>query len=87
MVFEVKDNGPGILQNDLPVLFDRYHQNCSMNHINRRGMGLGLSLCKTIIQAHGGDITIRNYEPHGTIVTFYITSKEEKQDGSADFDR
>ncbi len=87
VVFEVKDNGPGILQNDLPVLFDRYHQNCSMNHINRRGMGLGLSLCKTIIQAHGGDITIRNYEPHGTIVTFYITSKEEKQDGSADFDR
>ena len=77
VIFEVKDNGPGILQNDLVGLFDRFHKT-SVNLLNQRGMGLGLSLCKTIIQAHGGDITLRNYEPHGTLVTFYITSEGEK---------
>ncbi len=85
VIFEVMDNGPGILKDEIDGLFDRYHQN-SIKLIHRKGMGLGLSLCKTIIQAHGGDITIRNYEPHGTIVTFYIIS-EEVQDGAVDFSR
>jgi two-component system sensor histidine kinase KdpD len=86
VIFEVQDNGPGILQNELMNLFDRYHQT-SVNLLNRRGMGLGLSLCKTIIQAHGGDITLRNYEPHGTIVSFYIRSEEERSDGAIDISR
>lgn len=84
VLFEVKDDGPGILQKDLAGLFDRYHQSQTTGFLSRRGMGIGLSLCKTIIQAHGGDITIRNYEPHGTIVTFNITSEEERQDGTID---
>ncbi|MDF2541964.1 MAG: integral rane sensor signal transduction histidine kinase [Herbinix sp.] len=86
VIFEVKDNGPGLLQSDLVGLFDRYHQT-SVNLLNRKGMGLGLSLCKTIIQAHGGDITIRNYEPHGAVVTFYITTEEVLQDGAINFSR
>jgi two-component system sensor histidine kinase KdpD len=86
VIFEVQDNGPGILQNDMVNLFDRYHQT-SAKLLNRRGMGLGLSLCKTIIQAHGGDITLRNYEPHGTIVSFYIKSEGEMTDGAIDFSR
>jgi two-component system sensor histidine kinase KdpD len=78
IVFEVKDNGPGILQNDLTYVFDRYHQNNTSNIFNRKGIGLGLALCKTIIEAHGGEISIRNYQPHGTIVTFYVLSEKEK---------
>jgi len=77
VIFEVKDNGPGILQEDLLHIFDRYHQSHSSNKTNRKGMGLGLYLCKAIIEAHGGKITIKNYEPHGTIVEFYIISKKE----------
>jgi len=76
-VFEVKDNGPGILQDDLSCVFERYYHGSSKNNINRKGMGLGLALCKSIIEAHDGRITIKNHEPHGTIVSFYVLSEEE----------
>ena len=87
VMFEVKDNGPGILQNELKGLFDRNDQKQSSNTHNRRGMGLGLSLCKTIIQAHGGDITLRNDEPHGTIARFSLSSEEDEQSGTIDISR
>ena len=87
VVFEVKDDGPGILKNELTGLFDRYHQSNSVKASNRKGMGLGLSLCKTIIQAHDGDITVCNCEPHGTNVSFYITAEEGEQDGTTDINR
>lgn len=77
VVFEVKDNGPGILQDDLSHVFDRYYHSSSNNMVNLKGMGLGLALCKSIIEAHGGKITIKNYEPHGTIVSFYVLSGKE----------
>jgi two-component system sensor histidine kinase KdpD len=74
VVFEVKDNGPGILPEELEHVFERYHKSNSRNTSNRKGMGLGLSLCKSIIEAHGGRIYIHNYEPHGTIVDFHVKS-------------
>lgn len=73
VVFEVKDSGPGILQDDLSYAFERYYHNSS----NRKGMGLGLALCKSIIEAHDGKISIANHEPHGTIVSFYVLSEKE----------
>ncbi|WMJ90427.1 DUF4118 domain-containing protein [Anaerocolumna sp. MB42-C2] len=76
VVFEVKDNGPGFLTDDLSHVFDRYYHNTKKNG-NRKGMGLGLPLCKSIIEAHNGSISISNYEPHGTIVSFYILSEME----------
>ncbi|QHQ60106.1 DUF4118 domain-containing protein [Anaerocolumna sedimenticola] len=76
VVFEVKDNGPGFLKDELSHVFDRYYHN-SKNTGNRKGMGLGLPLCKSIIEAHNGNISIRNYEPHGTIVSFYILTEKE----------
>lgn len=77
VVFEVKDNGPGILQEEMEHVFDRYYKGNSRNTSNRKGMGLGLSLCKSIVEAHGGRIHIHNYEPHGTIVDFYVISQKE----------
>jgi two-component system, OmpR family, sensor histidine kinase KdpD len=78
VVFEVKDNGPGILPEELDHVFERYHKRNTNNISNRKGMGLGLSLCKSIIEAHGGRINIHNYEPHGTIVNFYVISRKEQ---------
>lgn len=77
IIFDVSDNGPGISQNEIPYIFERYYKKSAKNYTNRKGMGLGLSLCKSIIEAHNGEISIRNNVPTGTVVSFYVFSGEE----------
>lgn len=77
VIFEVSDNGPGISEEEIPHIFERYYKRKSKNYSNRKGMGLGLSLCKSIIEAHNGKISIRNNMPTGTVVSFYVISGEE----------
>ena len=43
---------------------------------SRRGMGIGLSLCRTIVQAHGGSIMVADNVGHGTIFTILLPSEE-----------
>ncbi|MPM07249.1 Sensor protein KdpD [bioreactor metagenome] len=85
VVFEVSDNGPGISQEEISHIFERYYQRSTQSSSNRKGMGLGLSLCKSIIEAHNGEISMRNNVPNGTIVSFYIKSGEENVNGAAHF--
>ena len=77
VVFEVSDNGQGILEEDLPHMFERMYSRHSRAYGTRRGFGLGLSICKSIVEAHGGNISIKNTEPHGTSVVFSIPAKED----------
>jgi len=73
----VKDNGPGISEEEFPHIFERYYSRNDKNSTKRKGMGLGLSLCKSIVEAHNGKISICNNDPHGTIVRFYVLSDKE----------
>jgi two-component system sensor histidine kinase KdpD len=75
VVFEIKDKGPGIAPDELTHVFERYHRNKYIS-TNRKGIGLGLSLCKSIVEAHNGEITVENDVPHGTIVRFCIGTTE-----------
>lgn len=60
----VEDNGVGIAYSKLPTLFDSsVHQ--SQQGDRKRNMGIGLSVCKTVVQAHGGTIRGENATPHG----------------------
>jgi len=77
IIFEVSDNGPGISETDLPHMFERFYSQHAKVYGIRHGTGLGLSLCKSIVEAHGGKITIYNREPHGTVVRFSLPAKEE----------
>lgn len=43
---------------------------------SRRGLGLGLALCKSIITAHGGMISVEDNHPHGTIFRFTLQAEE-----------
>ena len=74
VAFEVSDNGPGIPEDDLPFIFNRFY---TREHAgSRRGIGLGLAICKSIIEAHGGEITAMNAPAGGSVFRFTIPAKE-----------
>lgn len=77
VIFEVKDNGHGISDEELLHIFERYYHRNPKEYTKRKGMGLGLSLCKSIVEAHKGNIYVRKNEPHGTVVSFSIISDME----------
>jgi CheY-like chemotaxis protein/nitrogen-specific signal transduction histidine kinase len=65
----VKDTGSGVAEEDMPHLFDRFWQ---AKKADRRGAGLGLSICKGIVEAHGGRIWVESVLEHGTTVFFTL---------------
>jgi signal transduction histidine kinase/ActR/RegA family two-component response regulator len=67
--FWVQDNGAGIPQDQLPHIFDRFWQ---AKRTDRRGTGLGLTICKGIVEAHGGRIWAESTVGKGTRVLFAI---------------
>lgn len=58
LYFEVEDEGPGILPEDLPYIFNGFFR--ASNVENTPGMGLGLSIAKKIVDAHNGQILVKN---------------------------
>jgi PAS domain S-box-containing protein len=66
--FAVVDTGPGISAAELPYVFDRYYQ---AQRKNRDGIGLGLSIARGIVEAHGGRIWVESEEGQGS--TFFFT--------------
>ena len=75
-VISIADNGAGISDEMKPRIFDMFY--CGSNRVvdSRRSLGLGLSLCKSIITAHGGTISVADNQPHGTIFTFTLPTEE-----------
>jgi signal transduction histidine kinase/ActR/RegA family two-component response regulator len=53
---EVSDTGAGIAAEQLPYLFERFWQAPGQDHRSRKGLGLGLSICKNLVEQHGGTI-------------------------------
>ncbi|MCB0168956.1 MAG: PAS domain S-box protein [Anaerolineae bacterium] len=69
---EVQDSGIGIPQADIPRLFDRFYRADNAADAKIQGTGLGLYICKAIVEAHGGQIGIDSEEGHGTTVQFSV---------------
>ena len=67
VTISVEDSGPGIASEDLPHVFDRFYKSS-----DSRGMGLGLSIAKYIIEAHGGEIKAESAEGRGTKIWFSL---------------
>ncbi|MBR3171832.1 MAG: histidine kinase, partial [Lachnospiraceae bacterium] len=65
VIVSVCDNGPGIADEMKPHIFEMFYTGQSKIADGRRGMGLGLALCKSIIEAHNGTITLTDNHPSG----------------------
>lgn len=72
----ISDNGPGIPKESKEHLFDMFYTVSTGKSDNHRGLGLGLSLCKSIVLAHGGEITVTDHVPHGAVFSFTLPLKE-----------
>lgn len=72
----IGDNGPGIPDQAKPHIFDMFYSASNRIADSRRSMGLGLALCKSIVNAHGGEITVADNVPHGSIFTFSVSAGE-----------
>ena len=68
----VRDTGQGIRREFLPFLFDRFRQGDASTTRQHRGMGLGLSIVKSLVEMHGGTIAAHS-EGEGHGATFTIT--------------
>jgi formate C-acetyltransferase len=76
VVFSVSDNGLGIPEEELPHIFDRFFTSRQAGQ-GRRGFGLGLAICKSIVEAHGGSIKASNGPQGGGVFRFTLPGKEQ----------
>ena len=76
----VADDGPGISDEAKAKLFDMFYTANNARGDGRRGLGLGLSLCRSIVQAHGGSITVEDNYPKGAIFSFTLPLAEVNTD-------
>lgn len=77
-IFEIKDNGCGIAADRLDKIFTGYYTSTTdIADSQRRNAGIGLSVCATIIKAHGGDIKAENVKTGGAVFRFTLDMEGE----------
>lgn len=71
-VIEVQDFGSGIAAENLPHVFERFFREDSSRSRETGGVGLGLAICKSIVESAGGAIELRSVQGEGTTVTAFL---------------
>jgi len=72
----IEDTGEGIESDDLPHIFERYHHNDAKSNSSLKGVGVGLSLCKSLVELHGGNIKVESKPGVGTTFTIqFLTGR------------
>ena len=81
--FEVADDGQGIAREVFPKLFKGYlSHDEELTADGRRNMGIGLSVCMSIVQAHGGTMQAENRETGGALFSFTLPLEEHRDENS-----
>lgn len=75
-VISVADSGNGIADSEKAYIFQMFYTGSTAVSDSRRSLGLGLGLCKSIVEAHGGQICVSDNQPSGSVFTFTLPSGE-----------
>jgi two-component system sensor histidine kinase MprB len=81
----VRDHGPGIEEEDLPYVFDRFYRARSARGLP--GSGLGLAIVRQVAHAHGGEVTAERAEGGGTRMLLSLNGRLRGDSGGAEFFR
>ena len=76
VIVRIADEGPGIPDDQKKRIFDLFYSSGNPTGDSRRGLGIGLSLCQSILRAHGGTISVSDHEPNGAVFTFSLPKDE-----------
>jgi two-component system sensor histidine kinase MprB len=74
----VRDHGPGIDEEDLPFVFDRFYRATSARGMP--GSGLGLAIVRQVAEAHGGTVTAERAEGGGTRISLRLNGRSKPTD-------
>lgn len=80
VLISVTDDGDGIGDDFKDKIFDMFYTAGKASSDARRGLGLGLALCKSIVEAHGGSISVSDNVPHGAVFAFNLKRAEVQAD-------
>jgi signal transduction histidine kinase len=72
IIIKVIDNGIGIPENDLPYIFERFYRSDLSRNKNTGGSGIGLTITKAFVEAHGGKVLVESKVKEGTIFTVML---------------
>ncbi|GIX13317.1 MAG: two-component sensor histidine kinase [Paracoccaceae bacterium] len=80
---EIRDQGPGIPEQELERVFDPFYRLESSRSLETGGHGLGLSIARSILRAHGGDIVLANHPQGGLVARVTMPRAEEMHETQA----
>ncbi len=74
--FSIKNSGEGVEMKELPLIFGRFYKTDKSRAKDKKGLGLGLYLVKTIVRLHGGEITVKSEPNEYCCFSFFIPKKQ-----------
>ena len=80
----MRDHGPGIAEEDLPHVFDRFYRAASARGLP--GSGLGLAIVRQVAEAHGGEVTAEPAEGGGTRMRLRLDGRPPYADDAPEKD-
>ena len=76
VAISIADDGPGVPPEVGDRVVDMFFRGSNRAADSRRSLGLGLALCRSIITAHGGTISLSQNQPHGAVFRFTLPAEE-----------
>jgi signal transduction histidine kinase len=77
-IISVEDDGIGIPEDELPLIFERFYRTDKSRNRKTGGAGIGLTIAKAIVNAHGGKIEVKSSVEHGSCFTVILPKSKNK---------